>query len=436
MSGGSSNKLSPSKMGGMSSGSNDQSPAQVAKTISNSVLSIVKSPMVSSSSNKKPVTPTVSAKPNSQGSTSKKPSAHIASSIIGSAVSIAKSPMVSGSSNKKPATPTVSTKPNNQGGISAKPSAHIASGIIGSTISTVKSPMVSGSSSNNKPVTPIVSAKLAGNVASLIASTAISASKQPIINTKPEISYHFKSNGLNSIANIFKPENSPNNLSNTSIKPEKNELKNIGKISLNSDLKENLSNNLNYISTTMDIVGNYSNPESLKTVLNSWSNKLGKLGDIIDTVEITSNVMNGAYIDAAKNTRDWLTNIAGGAAGARLGAMLGGPLSPITIPIGALAGSAASNIIYTNDNDEIRSMINERTGLPADIILPLDHPINTEYLSKLESIKPKESLDSSINQLNKLIESMSNFSSEKSSESVIKSDKDTNLHPLLTLPSN
>ncbi|QIM62423.1 hypothetical protein A1D29_03410 [Pasteurellaceae bacterium Orientalotternb1] len=149
--------------------------------------------------------------------------------------------------------------------------------------------------------------------------------------------------------------------------------------------------------------------------------------------------MNGDYIDATKNTRDWLTNIAGGMLGARLGATMGIG-APISVPFFTLIGGMYGSKIYGDDNDEIRWMINERTGLPADIILPLDHPINTEYLNKLEKIiaKPKtnQPLDSSISQLNKLIESMSNFSSGKSGESVIKSDKDTNLYPMLTLPSN
>ncbi|MGX2975429.1 hypothetical protein ACWIUH_10800 [Ursidibacter arcticus] len=85
-------------------------------------------------------------------------------------------------------------------------------------------------------------------------------------------------------------------------------------------------------------------------------------------------------------------------------------------------------------------MINERTGLPAEVIFPLDHPINTEYLDKLEnritSSKTNQPLDNSINQFNKLIESISNFAPEKSGEGVIKSDKDSNLYPTLTLPFN
>ncbi|QIM62422.1 hypothetical protein A1D29_03405 [Pasteurellaceae bacterium Orientalotternb1] len=172
--------------------------------------------------------------------------------------------MSGGSSNKPSSSKT--------GGLSSSSynrlSTQVANTISNSVLSIAKSPMVSGLS-NKKPANPIVSAKLASNAVRLIASTTISASKQPIINTKPEISYHLKSNGLNSIANMFKPENNLNNLSNTLIKPDKNESNNVRKIYLNSDVKENLSNNLNYISTAMDIVGNYSNPESLKTVLYS-----------------------------------------------------------------------------------------------------------------------------------------------------------------------
>ncbi|QIM62429.1 hypothetical protein A1D29_03445 [Pasteurellaceae bacterium Orientalotternb1] len=252
VSGGSNHKPSPSKTGGLSSSSYNRLSTQVANTISNSVLSIAKSPMVSGSSTKKPTTPTVSAKPNNQGSTSTKPSARIASGIIGSAVSLAKLPMASGSSTKKPTTPTVSAKPNNQGGTSTKSSAHIASGIVGSTLSIAKSPMVSGLSSNKKAATPTVSAKpnnqggtstkSSAHIASSVIGSAVSIAKSPMMR---DLSFNNKAAALTvSAISATKSPITNETLANKSVHLEYVRDPISGKIVSRSDFQKGISKSL------------------------------------------------------------------------------------------------------------------------------------------------------------------------------------------------